>query len=84
MRNCCNDSTNDEHWIVFDGPVDPIWVENLNVLLDDNKKLILPTGESIPLSPRMRVMFEVDNLCNASPATVSRCGTLWCSEDPAC
>ena len=84
MRTCSNDSSNDEHWIVFDGPVDAIWVENLNVVLDDNKKLILPTGECIPLSPRMRMMFEVDNLCVASPAFVSRCGTLWCCQDPAC
>lgn len=69
------------HWIVFDGDVDPEWVENLNSVLDDNKLLTLPNGERLNLPPNVRVMFEVEHLKHATPATVSRCGMVWFSED---
>ncbi|KAI6134168.1 dynein heavy chain protein 1, partial [Pisolithus croceorrhizus] len=69
------------HWIVFDGDVDPEWVENLNSVLDDNKLLTLPNGERLNLPPNVRIMFEVEHLRYATPATVSRCGMIWFSED---
>ncbi|BEJ00458.1 hypothetical protein CcaverHIS631_0503150 [Cutaneotrichosporon cavernicola] len=69
------------HWIIFDGDVDPEWVENLNSVLDDNKLLTLPNGERLNLPPNVRVMFEVEHLRYATLATVSRCGMIWFSEE---
>ncbi|CAN8071454.1 unnamed protein product [Agarophyton chilense] len=64
------------HWIVFDGDVDPNWVENLNSVLDDNRILTLPTGEQIPLLNNTRILFETHSLEQANPSTVSRCGMI--------
>ncbi|VDB95435.1 unnamed protein product [Peniophora sp. CBMAI 1063] len=69
------------HWIIFDGDVDPEWVENLNSVLDDNKLLTLPNGERLNLPSNVRIMFEVEHLRYATLATVSRCGMIWFSED---
>jgi dynein heavy chain 1, cytosolic len=69
------------HWIVFDGDVDPEWVENLNALLDDNKLLTLPNGERLALPENVRIIFEVQDLKSATLATVSRCGMIWFNEE---
>ena len=67
----------DFKYIVFDGDVDAVWVENMNSVMDDNRLLTLPNGERIRLQDHCKLLFEVADLKYASPATVSRCGMVY-------
>ena len=67
-------------WVVLDGDIDAVWIESMNTVMDDNKVLTLVSNERIPLTPAMRMVFEIDSLANATPATVSRAGILFINE----
>jgi dynein heavy chain len=77
QKHLLSDDKPDERWIVFDGPVDTMWIESMNSLMDDNKVLTLINGERISLPDQVSLLFEVEDLSVASPATVSRCGMVY-------
>ncbi|CEL96675.1 unnamed protein product [Vitrella brassicaformis CCMP3155] len=67
-------------WIILDGDIDAEWIESMNTVMDDNKVLTLVSNERIPFTASMRMLFEIENMKHASPATVSRGGVLFINE----
>ncbi|KAI0977659.1 hypothetical protein GJ496_008262 [Pomphorhynchus laevis] len=77
MRQLASMKHSGPKWIVLDGDIDPMWIESLNTVMDDNKVLTLASNERIPLTKTMRMLFEIYHLRTATPATVSRAGILY-------
>uniref|UniRef100_A0A8C0IKH9 Dynein axonemal heavy chain 11 n=1 Tax=Chelonoidis abingdonii TaxID=106734 RepID=A0A8C0IKH9_CHEAB len=77
LREQANITQDGPKWIILDGDIDPMWIESLNTVMDDNKVLTLASNERVPLTPSMRLLFEIHHLKTATPATVSRAGILY-------
>ena len=77
MRDLANLAGDGPKWILLDGDIDPMWIESLNTVMDDNKILTLASNERIAVTPEMKLIFEISNLRTATPATVSRAGILY-------
>ena len=59
-----------KYWIIL---VDAMWIEDMNNVLDDSKKLCLASSDIILLNDMITIMFEVEDLVFA----VSRCGMVY-------
>ena len=81
LRSLSEMADTNPKWIMLDGDLDANWIESMNSVMDDNKILTLANNERIPLKPHMRMIFEIRDLRFASPATVSRAGILYISDD---
>lgn len=68
-------------WIILDGDLDANWIESMNSVMDDNKLLTLANNGRILLKNYMKLIFEIRDLKYATPATVSRAGILYISDD---
>jgi dynein heavy chain len=77
MREFVAEESDEKRWTIFDGPIDALWIENMNTVLDDNMTLCLANGQRIKLKSEMKCLFEVNDLAVASPATVSRIGVVY-------
>ena len=81
MRDLANAPDTNPKWIILDGDLDANWIENMNSVMDDNRLLTLASNERIRLLGNMKLLFEIRDLLYASPATVTRAGVLFISDE---
>jgi len=67
-------------YLILDGDIDPEWIEAMNTVMDDNKVLTLESNERIAMTGAMRMILEIEDMRNATPATASRGGCLCINE----
>ena len=73
-KKCCS-------FIHCDGPLDPGWVEQLQTSFEEQRRVTLGNGDFILLGDYTKVVFEAENLRQASPGTVSRTAVIYLQKD---
>jgi dynein heavy chain len=76
LRTESYENNNVEQWICFDGPMEPIWMDNLHSVLDQNRTLGLINGERIRLPDRVKLFFETESMQSVSPSIIGRLGLM--------
>ena len=61
MRQTCADESPSQKWLLFDAPVDTLWIESMNSVMDDNKVLTLINGERISMPEQVCGEAELAN-----------------------
>ena len=74
---------NERKYILFDGDVDALWVENMNSVMDDNKLLTLANGERIRLQKHCALLVEVRQELIMSPLS-SKLSCCCCNNIHVC
>ncbi|XP_072767052.1 dynein axonemal heavy chain 7 [Anoplolepis gracilipes] len=81
FRRFTEDTSTDRKWLVFDGTLSGVWLENLNTILDESEMLYLTCGERVAVTESMSIIFETTSMTEISPSLVSRCGTIYIDSD---
>lgn len=67
------DESPDEKWIVFDGPVDTLWIESMNSVMDDNKVLTLINGDRISMPEQVTTSMPETSAVVGAGFILARC-----------
>ena len=66
-----SDPSPNREWLILDGTVDAIWIENKTTVLDGSKQLCFPNNEIVHMLGTMSMVFKIGDLVVASPASIS-------------